>query len=82
MENSRQTREKISRDEIGEKTRTPTLHCIGQTVSDLNAAARRAVAVTPGAIVAAKTICDRALMQREAGHPPSVQMRTHHCCLT
>ena len=52
-----------------EKTRTPSLHYIGQTVPDMNAAPRRVIAITPGAIAAAKTICDRALMQREASNP-------------
>ena len=51
------------------KKRTPSVHCIGQTVRDKNAAARRAIAITPGVIAAAKTICDHALMQREASHP-------------
>ena len=50
------------------KTRTSSL-CIGQTVPDMNAAARRAVAITPTAIAAAKAICNRSLMQREASHP-------------
>ena len=46
-----------------------TFHRIRQTVPVMNAAARRAIAITPGGIAAAKTICDRALMQREASHP-------------
>jgi len=35
----------------------------------MKAAARRAIAITPGVIAAAKTICDRALMQQEASYP-------------
>lgn len=35
----------------------------------MNVAGRRAVAITPGAMAAAKTICDWALLQGEASHP-------------
>ena len=54
---------------IKENARTSCLHCIGQTVSDMNATARRAIAITPGVTTGPQTICDRALMQREASRP-------------
>ena len=52
-----------------EKPRTSGLHCMRQTGPDRNAAARRAIATTSGDVAAAKSIRDRALMQREASHP-------------
>ena len=58
-----------STNSIPRKKRTSSLHCIGQTVPHLNAAARRAIATTTRIIAAANTICDRALMQWEVSHP-------------
>ena len=49
-----------------EHTRTSSLHCIGQTVPDMNTAARRAMANVSGVISAAKTIFGPALMQWKA----------------
>ena len=44
-------------------------YIVGHTVADMNAAAYRAIAVTPGAIAPVKTMGDLALMHREASHP-------------
>ena len=43
--------------------------CIGQTVPDMSAAERRAIAIAHGAIAAPKAMHDRALMQREMSRP-------------
>ena len=48
---------------------TSSLHYKGLTVPNMNAAARRAIAITPGVLATAKTICDRAMIQREASYP-------------
>ena len=62
----RNSRKNIPRGKITKQGCPSSLHCIGQTVPDMNAAARRAIAITPGAIAAADTIGDRSLMQRES----------------